>query len=63
MFIPDSVRLRVPTNDERVCKFIEGEVCFYEVILISMLMFLVHLVIHNLLSFLNIFLAQLTPSS
>ena len=39
---PDRVRVRLPCEEERVCHFFSGEVCFYEAAFLCGFRFPVH---------------------
>ena len=61
--IPDKTRIRLPHPGEKAYAFNIGEVCFYEVALLSSLRFPVHPFIMELLHHLGIALGQLMSNS
>ena len=60
---PDSVKIRIPSDEERACHLYANEVCFYEADFTSCLHFPVHLFVRELFSYLHLAPAQLLPNS
>ena len=60
---PDSVKIRIPNDEQRACHSYADEVCFYEADFTSGLRFLVHPFIRELFSYLHLAPAQLMPNS
>ena len=60
---PEWVRVRLPSKDERACKFFPGEVCFYESSFACGLRFPVHPFLMELLDYFGIAPGQLMPNS
>ena len=60
---PKWVCVRQPTNEDRVCHFFPGEVCFYEAAFTCGLRLPVHSFIMELLDLFGIALGQLMPNS
>ena len=61
--IPECVRVRRPTNEDMVCHFFPGEICFYEAAFTCGLRLPVHPFIMELLGSFGIALGQLMPNS
>ena len=59
----DSVRVRLPSEEERACHIFLGEVCFYEATFLCGLTLPVHPFVMKLLSHFGIALEQLMPNS
>ena len=60
---PDSVKIRIPSDEDRACHFYADEVCFYEADFTSGLRLLVHPFIRELFVYLHLAPAQLMPNS
>ena len=60
---PDSIKIRIPSDEERACHSYAKEVCFYKANFTSGLCFLVHPFVRELFSYLHLALAQLVPNS
>ena len=59
----DSVKIRIPSDEERACHSYVDEVCFYEADFVNGLCFLVHPFVRELFSYLHLASAQLVPNS
>ena len=60
---PSSVRVRIPNNDDRACRFYANEMCFYKANFVSGFCFPIHPFLKELFSCLSLALAQLVPNS
>ena len=60
---PNSVKIRIPSDEERACHSYANEVCFYEVNFVSGLRFPIHPFVRELFSYLHLAPAQLVPNS
>ena len=60
---PGSVKIRIPSDEEKSCHSYADEVCFYEAYFTSGLCFPIHPFISELFSYLHLALAQLVPNS
>ena len=60
---PDEIKAHLQRKGEKACAFAHGEVCFYEVAFLCGLRFPVHLLIMELLHYLNLASGQLMPNS
>ena len=60
---PERVRVCRPTNEDRVCHFFPGEICFYEAAFTCGLRLPIHPFIMELLGFFGIAPGQLMPNS
>ena len=59
----DSVKIRIPSNEKRVCHSYADEVCFYEADFTGGLRFPIHPFVRELFSYLHLAPAQLMPNS
>ena len=60
---PDSVRIRIPSDEDRACHSYADEVCFYEADFTSGLRLPVHPFVRELFVYLRLAPAQLVPNS
>lgn len=60
---PNSIKIRIPSDEERACHSYADKVCFYEVDFTSGLRFPVHPFVGELFSYLHLAPAQLVPNS
>ena len=60
---PDSVKIRIPSDEDRACHSYADEVCFYEADFTSGLHLLIHPFIRELFVYLHLAPAQLMPNS
>ena len=60
---PDSVKIRIPSDEERACHSYADEICFYEADFNSGHRFSVHPFVRDLFSYLHLAPAQLVPNS
>ena len=60
---PDSVKIRIPSDEDRACHSYADEVCFYEADFTSGLRLLVHPFIRELFVYLHLAPTQLMPNS
>ena len=60
---PNSIKIWILSDEERACHSYVDEVCFYEADFTSGLHFTVHPFVRELLSYLNLALAQLVSNS
>ena len=60
---PDSVKIRIPSDENRACHFYADEVYFYEVDFTSGLRFPIHSFVKELFAYLHLAPTQLVPNS
>ena len=60
---PDSVKIRISSDEEKACHSFADEVCFYKDDFVSGLRFPVHPFVRELFSYLHLTSAQLVPNS
>ena len=60
---PDSVKIRIPSDENRACHSYANEVCFYEVDFTSGLRFPIHPFVKELFAYLHLAPTQLVPNS
>ena len=60
---PSSVRVRIPSGDDRACCSYDDEVCFYKANFVSDLRFPIHPFLRELFSHLSLAPTQLVPNS
>ena len=61
--LPDSVRIRIPSDEDKACHSYADEVCFYKVDFASGLRLFVHPFVRELFVYLHLAPTQLVPNS